>query len=1005
MENANNFISALGSSIEDPLAKMLRFDMDLSLGKCCDSGPLHIFDFGFKLIMGVSDFYLELPTINRISIPEQNQRSPRTRLEAIFHTNPMKLGFKRNTATIGVSPVPFVGGIECTVDAVTQVEISEASVQTTFEIVTGEFIEARVDDITVPDINVDIRITSLSGDGLCDRSVSGDVKQQLNNLLEKLSTFTDLVASETREKVRDAARAAIRDALSDVRFKVPLYASVVSETKHAGEISAGQKLLGAGTDCWGNCDSRAGPCSACGEMGACCKAGERDRFCNIPACRPICASWVPIIGCIWSTYSPSNLPCDHHTCTINSEEMLRVEQWADPVRGVVGFQAHLGLQEMVRVPADVAGQTAVMLRFLPRFVVTKARAGQTGATSVTFPTEGGVVDPKQCSINPGLGELRADGVDSVVTISQCVLQSMMDAIWYALGLEKSYTGVTRDDENYASIMDWFDQPKDGRPVIIEFSATPPLVTIVEGSRFQVGIVLGVKVSVPGSTRLFGMENGMQATFPMPRLQDGKLAFSLATSVGAWSSGVQIANTGSWLKDTATDFVKGLAGLDDPGKIAGKISEAMTSIFADLDDVLQELLDGIGPISPQYVPTGFSCEPHEDSCDVNEPKPDGASGTEIMQKHDDKVFDWGWGMVYLHPSHGGANQRFFVEPAGVRSRLPRPDRADESMCRMLCDAYDCSQISEDGGCDNLRTKDGLDNLAPYNNIAACKGFQCHLRTTSEKYYTIKVAHPSGDKKCLDWNRSDRKLIMFDCHGGDNQLWYFIGGSGLGVDGASLVKVKSDPELCLEYKLDGSSELHLHTCHGNPNQRFHFNVVAKSGLPGCESSADCQGPRGCSKPGGSKIGVCVGSARGVCCRHGSENLIGGKPVGQVCHDGGCDSCSIIGCDGQSPRPTWCTWPTGTTDALMLTLTGVEKGITTSVRSRVTDPENFWCKKLCDTYDCTRIYAEGGCDNLPAPFNDIAFCKAEECHLKYKEVDAPQMQITSGLAAEPSRYACGD
>jgi len=254
----------------------------------------------------------------------------------------MKLGFKRNTATIGVSPVPLVGGVECTVDAVTQVEISEASVQTTFEIVNGEFLEARVDDITVPDINVDIRITSLSGDGLCDRSVSGDVKQQLNNLLEKLSTFTDLVASETREKVRDAARAAIRDALSDVRFKVPLYASVVSETKHAGEISAGQKLLGAGTDCWGNCDSRAGPCSACGEMGACCKAGERDRFCNIPACRPICASWVPIIGCIWSTYSPSNLPCDHHTCTINSDLMLRVEQWADPVRGVVGFQAHLG---------------------------------------------------------------------------------------------------------------------------------------------------------------------------------------------------------------------------------------------------------------------------------------------------------------------------------------------------------------------------------------------------------------------------------------------------------------------------------------------------------------------------------------------------------------------------------------------------------------------------------------------------------------------------------------
>ena len=32
----------------------------------------------------------------------------------------------------------------------------------------------------------------------------------------------------------------------------------------------------------------------------------------------------------------------------------------------------------------------------------------------------------------------------MVTISQCVLQSMMDAIWYALGLEKSYTGVTRE---------------------------------------------------------------------------------------------------------------------------------------------------------------------------------------------------------------------------------------------------------------------------------------------------------------------------------------------------------------------------------------------------------------------------------------------------------------------------------------------------------------------------------------------------------------------------------
>ena len=153
----------------------------------------------------------------------------------------------------------------------------------------------------------------------------------------------------------------------------------------------------------------------------------------------------------------------------------------------------------------------------------------------------------------------------------------------------------------------------------------------------------------------------------------------------------------------------------------------------------------------------------------------ATATTIRQKYDAKVFDYGfvnsdW-RVHLYSPHGGANQDFYVE--------------------------------EDGA-----------------------------------YYKIKIrGAPDGamsvTDQCLDWGGS-RGLYMYPCHDGDNQKWYFDGGSGLGENNAATLRVKSEPGMCLDYNYNDNS-LYFNSCHKQGNQLFYFFF----GEPGvCSSQANCE-----------------------------------------------------------------------------------------------------------------------------------------------------------------------
>ena len=169
-----------------------------------------------------------------------------------------------------------------------------------------------------------------------------------------------------------------------------------------------------------------------------------------------------------------------------------------------------------------------------------------------------------------------------------------------------------------------------------------------------------------------------------------------------------------------------------------------------------------------------------------------AATEIKQKWDGKVFDWGNGIVYQHSSHGGDNQKFFVEVVGS---------------------------------------------GPYFKI----------KVASEPDKCLDWSNSDSP--------ADGKLYMYPCHDGDNQKWIFDGGSssmvqaGISEAGAAYLRVKSallrmekmvepaangKPEYehltskgayCLDYNYE-TSKLYLHDCHKGGNQKFYFDVASKA-----------------------------------------------------------------------------------------------------------------------------------------------------------------------------------
>jgi len=181
-------------------------------------------------------------------------------------------------------------------------------------------------------------------------------------------------------------------------------------------------------------------------------------------------------------------------------------------------------------------------------------------------------------------------------------------------------------------------------------------------------------------------------------------------------------------------------------------------------------------------------------EVTSPPKKIAAATTIRQKYDAKVFDYSfvnsdW-RVHLNPRDGGANQDFYVEEV---------EEDGASYYKIKIRGVANGAMSVTGGGESCETDD------------ECASGSCG----SDGFCA---------DRCLDWGGS-RGLYMYPCHDGDNQKWYFDGGSGLGENNAATLRVKGPPELqpemCLDYNYnDNYNSLYFYSCHKQGNQLFYF-----------------------------------------------------------------------------------------------------------------------------------------------------------------------------------------
>jgi len=127
--------------------------------------------------------------------------------------------------------------------------------------------------------------------------------------------------------------------------------------------------------------------------------------------------------------------------------------------------------------------------------------------------------------------------------------------------------------------------------------------------------------------------------------------------------------------------------------------------------------------------------------------------EITSLHDSKVWDDGHGKIYMGSSHGGSNQKFFVEPVGTH-------------------IFKLHIASDPGRCVDLHTSENKIYIGDCHGGSNQQWYVEHgtMADSSSPAY-LKSVH-EGDGKCLDYNYGNNDLFMYDCHEGGNQQFYFL-----------------------------------------------------------------------------------------------------------------------------------------------------------------------------------------------------------------------------------------
>jgi hypothetical protein len=128
-------------------------------------------------------------------------------------------------------------------------------------------------------------------------------------------------------------------------------------------------------------------------------------------------------------------------------------------------------------------------------------------------------------------------------------------------------------------------------------------------------------------------------------------------------------------------------------------------------------------------------------------------SEITSLYNDMVWDDGNGRVYMHHSHGGNNQKFYIEPLNDH-RFKIHIKGQPGMC---LDRHTNENKVYMHGChdgDNQKWYMVGGDMAGHDGAASIQSVD------------------GGTGTCLDYAwHNDHDLVMYDCHDGDNQKFYF------------------------------------------------------------------------------------------------------------------------------------------------------------------------------------------------------------------------------------------
>merc|ERR1719313_2401772 len=163
--------------------------------------------------------------------------------------------------------------------------------------------------------------------------------------------------------------------------------------------------------------------------------------------------------------------------------------------------------------------------------------------------------------------------------------------------------------------------------------------------------------------------------------------------------------------------------------------------------------------------------------------------ELKTEWDDLCLDYNYGNqnVYMHPCHGGANQKWVHPQRTLNAAIPQAAPAPTGELKTEYDDH----------CLDYNYGNGNVYMHP-----------CHGGANQQWYFEpgTGMLKTEWDDKCLDYNTGNGNVIMWECHGDQNQQWHINPDGTMGT---------AWDDKCLDYNY-GNMNVYMHPCHGQANQ---------------------------------------------------------------------------------------------------------------------------------------------------------------------------------------------